>query len=184
MRKEISLLVYIFIKLSNNIRYKIKKIKDYSKVHTIDRTDIRILKIIQKRGRITNSQLSDEISLSPSACHRRVLRLEKDNIIKNYVALIDPIKVGLSTTVFVEITLNGQTDEVLDKFEKEVKKIPNVLECNLMAGSADYLLKVVAEDTDDFARLHRKFLSRLPGVAQVQSSFSLKTVLKGTVLPV
>ena len=73
---------------------------------------------------------------------------------------------------------------MLDKFEKEVKKIPNVLECNLMAGSADYLLKVVAEDTDDFARLHRKFLSRLPGVAQVQSSFSLKTVLKGTVLPV
>ena len=173
-------------------------------MHTIDRTDIRILKIIQKKGRITNSQLSDEISLSPSACHRRVLRLEKDNIIRDYVALIDPIKVGLSTTVFVEITLNGQTDEfldkfekvlcgkyrkghfdeVLDKFEKEVKKIPNVLECNLMAGSADYLLKVVAEDTDDFARLHRKFLSRLPGVAQVQSSFSLKTVLKGTVLPV
>lgn len=153
-------------------------------MRTIDETDIRILKIIQKRGRITNSDLSEEISLSPSACHRRVLCLENDKIIKDYVALVDPIRVGFSTTVFVEITLNGQTDEVLDKFEEEVKKIPNVLECNLMAGSADYLLKIVAEDTDDFARLHRKFLSRLPGVAKVQSSFSLKTVCKGTVLPI
>tara|TARA_Y100000746_G_scaffold231932_1_gene247132 strand:- start:1338 stop:1799 length:462 start_codon:yes stop_codon:yes gene_type:complete len=153
-------------------------------MRSIDETDIRILKIIQKRGRITNSDLSEEINLSPSACHRRVSCLENDNIIKNYVALVDPIKVGFSTTVFVEITLNGQTDEVLDKFEEEVKKIPNVLECNLMAGSSDYLLKVVAEDTDDFARLHRQFLSRLPGVAKVQSSFSLKTVCKGTVLPI
>ena len=153
-------------------------------MRAIDDTDLRILKIVQKRGRITNSDLSEEINLSPSACHRRVSCLENNNVIKNYVALVDPVKVGFSTTVFVEITLNGQTDEVLDKFEEEIKKIPNVLECNLMAGSADYLLKVVAEDTDDFARLHRKFLSRLPGVAQVQSSFSLKTVCKETVLPI
>ena len=150
----------------------------------IDNIDIRILKILQKTGRMTNFDLSEEINLSSSACHRRVSRLETDKIIKHYVAILDPIKIGLSTTVFVEITLNGQTDEVLDKFEEEIKKIPNVLACNLMAGSADYLLKVVAEDTDDFARLHRKFLSRLPGVAKVQSSFSLKTVCKGTVLPI
>lgn len=150
----------------------------------IDNTDIRILKILQKTGRITNFDLSEEINLSSSACHRRVSRLEADKIIKHYVAILDPIKIGLSTTVFVEITLNGQTDEVLDKFEEEIKKIPNVLECNLMAGSADYLLKVVAKDTDDFAKIHRESLSRLPGVAQIQSSFSLKTVFRGTDFPV
>tara|TARA_B110000003_G_scaffold20324_2_gene19755 strand:- start:314 stop:775 length:462 start_codon:yes stop_codon:yes gene_type:complete len=150
----------------------------------IDNIDIRILKILQKTGRMTNFDLSEEINLSSSACHRRVSRLEADKIIKHYVAILDPIKIGLSTTVFVEITLNGQTDEVLDKFEEEIKKIPNVLECNLMAGSADYLLKVVAKDTDDFAKIHRESLSRLPGVAQIQSSFSLKTVFRGTDFPV
>ena len=150
----------------------------------IDNTDIRILKILQKTGRITNFDLSEEINLSSSACHRRVSRLEADKIIKHYVAILDPLKIGLSTTVFVEITLNGQTDEVLDKFEEEIKKIPNVLECNLMAGSADYLLKVVAKDTDDFAKIHRESLSRLPGVAQIQSSFSLKTVFRGTDFPI
>ena len=150
----------------------------------IDNIDIRILRILQKTGRMTNFDLSEEINLSSSACHRRVSRLEADKIIKHYVAILDPIKIGLSTTVFVEITLNGQTDEVLDKFEEEIKKIPNVLECNLMAGSADYLLKVVAKDTDDFAKIHRESLSRLPGVAQIQSSFSLKTVFRGTDFPV
>ena len=150
----------------------------------LDNIDIRILKILQKTGRMTNFDLSEEINLSSSACHRRVSRLETDKIIKHYVAILDPIKIGLSTTVFVEITLNGQTDEVLDKFEEEIKKIPNVLECNLMAGSADYLLKVVAKDTDDFAKIHRESLSRLPGVAQIQSSFSLKTVFRGTDFPV
>lgn len=150
----------------------------------LDATDLRILRIIQKRGRISNSDLSTEINLSASACHRRVSRLEMNKVIKDYVALLDPIKVNLSTTVFVEITLNAQADEVLDKFEQEVKKIPNVLECNLMAGSADYLLKVIATDTDDFARLHRKFLASLPGVAQIQSSFSLKNVFKETGLPI
>jgi Lrp/AsnC family leucine-responsive transcriptional regulator len=97
---------------------------------------------------------------------------------------VDFRKVNLSTTVFVEITLNGQADEVLDKFESGVKKIPAVLECHLMAGSADYLLKVVATDTDDFARIHRNFLARLPGVSQMQSSFALKTVFKEKGLPV
>ena len=158
--------------------------KGYSNMINLDATDLRILRIIQKRGRISNSDLSTEINLSASACHRRVSRLEMNKVIKDYVALLDPIKVNLSTTVFVEITLNAQADEVLDKFEKEVKKIPNVLECNLMAGSADYLLKVIAADTDDFARLHRKFLASLPGVAQIQSSFSLKNVFKETGLPI
>ena len=100
--------------------------KGYSNMINLDATDLRILRIIQKRGRISNSDLSMEINLSASACHRRVSRLESNKVVKNYVALLDPIKVNLSTTVFVEITLNGQADEVLNKFEKEVKKIISI----------------------------------------------------------
>lgn len=150
----------------------------------IDATDARILTVLQRRGRISNADLSEEVNLSPSACHRRVQRLEQSGIIRDYVALLDPRKLGRPTTVFVEITLSGQADELLDAFEREVARIPDVLECHLMAGTADYILKVVAENTDDFARIHRQHLSRLPGVAQMQSSFALRTVFKTTALPV
>lgn len=151
---------------------------------TLDSIDKRILAALQRSGRISNADLSEQINLSPSACHRRVQRLEAEGFIKNYVALLDARKLNVGTTVFVEITLQGQTDEVLDAFEKAVSRIPDVLECHLMAGTADYILKVVAENTDDFARIHRQHLSRLPGVAQMQSSFALRTVFKTTALPV
>jgi Lrp/AsnC family leucine-responsive transcriptional regulator len=150
----------------------------------IDGTDRRILAALQKNGRMTNAELSERVNLSPSACHRRVGHLEKSGLIRDYVALLDPKKLGLPTTVFVEITLSGQADEVLDAFEREVAKIPDVLECHLMAGSADYLLKVMAEDTEHFAMIHRRHLARLPGVAQMHSSFALRTVFKTTALPV
>lgn len=151
---------------------------------SIDATDARILSVLQRRGRISNAELSDEINLSASACHRRVQRLEEVGIIRDYVALLDPKTLGRPTVVFVEITLSGQADDLLDSFEREVRLIPDVLECHLMAGTADYLLKVVAADTEDFARIHRKKLARLPGVAQMHSSFSLRTVRQTTALPV
>ena len=150
----------------------------------IDETDRRILKVLQRQGRISNAELSEAANLSASACHRRVQRLEKEGYIRDYVALLNARKMGVPTTVFVEITLQAQADEVLDACEKAVGRIPDVLECHLMAGSADYLLKVVAENTDDFARIHRQHLARLPGVAQMQSSFALRTVFKTTALPV
>ena len=150
----------------------------------IDDTDRRILRRLQKSGRLSNAELADQINLSASACHRRVQRLEKEGIIKGYVALLNARKVDRPTTVFVEITLSGQADEVLDAFERAVARIPDVLECHLMAGSADYLLKVVAGDTEDFARIHRRYLACLPGVAQMQSSFALRTVRNTTALPV
>jgi len=149
-----------------------------------DATDTRILNVLQKRGRISNADLSEAVTLSASACHRRVQRLEEAGIIRDYVALLDPRKLGRPTVVFVEITLSGQADEVLDAFERGVKLIPDVLECHLMAGTADYLLKVVAEDTEGFARIHRRHLARLPGVAQMHSSFALRTVRQTTALPV
>ena len=151
---------------------------------SLDQTDRRILTVLQKQGRISNAELAERVNLSQSACHRRVHRLEKDGYIRDYVALLDPRKLDVPTTVFVEITLSGQADEVLDAFEKAVARIPDVLECHLMAGTADYILKVVAENTEDFARIHRQHLARLPGVAQMQSSFALRTVFKTTALPV
>ncbi len=150
----------------------------------LDATDARILTVLQRKGRISNADLSEEVHLSASACHRRVQRLEEAGIIRDYVALLDPRKLGRPTVVFVEITLSGQADEVLDAFEKGVRVIPDVLECHLMAGSADYLLKVIAQDTEDFARIHRRYLARLPGVAQMHSSFALRTVRQTTALPV
>ncbi len=150
----------------------------------LDTTDRRILAALQKTGRMSNADLSEKANLSPSACHRRVQRLEADGYIRDYVALLDARKMGVPTTVFVEITLQGQADEVLDAFERAVARIPDVLECHLMAGTADYILKVVAENTEDFARIHRQHLARLPGVAQMQSSFALRTVFKTTALPV
>ncbi|MGB1695536.1 MAG: Lrp/AsnC family transcriptional regulator [Paracoccaceae bacterium] len=150
----------------------------------LDTIDRAILNALQNQGRISNAELAELVNLSPSACHRRVQRLEKDGYIKQYVALLDARKIGLPTTVFVEIRLSAQADEVLDNFEKAVARIPDVLECHLMAGTADYILKVVAENTEDFARIHRQHLTRLPGVAQMQSSFALRTVFKTTALPV
>lgn len=150
----------------------------------LDATDRRILTVLQKEGRITNAELAERVNLSASACHRRVQRLEEDGFIAGYVALLDARRMGRPTTVFVEITLQSQADEVLDAFEKAVARVPDVLECHLMAGSADYLLKIVAEDTEDFARIHRQWLTRLPGVAQMQSSFALRTVVRTTALSV
>ena len=105
----------------------------------VDQIDRRILNVLQRSGRISNADLADEVNLSASACHRRVQRLEKDGFIKNYVALLDPRKLEVPTTVFVEITLSAQADEVLENFEKAVARIPDVLECHLMAGTADYI---------------------------------------------
>lgn len=146
----------------------------------LDATDCRILRVLQRQGRITNAELAEQVNLSPSACHRRVQRLESDGIIASYVALLDLRRIGRATVVYVEITLSGQSDEILDAFEREVARVPDVLECHLMAGSADYLLKIIAADTEDFARIHRRYLSRLPGVVQMQSSFALRTVVQTT----
>lgn len=149
----------------------------------LDATDRRILGALQREGRITNAELAERVNLSPSACHRRVARLEAEGVITGYAAMLDPRAVGRRSTVFVEITLSGQSDEILAAFERAVEGIPDVLECHLMAGTADYLLKVMARDTEDFARIHRRHLARLPGVAQMHSSFALRRVVSTVALP-
>ena len=150
----------------------------------IDDTDARLLRLVQRNARLTAAELSARLNLSPSACHRRLQRLERAGVIRDVVALLDPRAVGRGTTAFVEISLASQADELLDAFEGAVARIPEVLECHLTTGGHDYLLKVVARDGEDFARLHRRHLASLPGVARMQTSFSLKTVCAGTALPV
>ena len=158
--------------------------RNFPLIDPLDAIDRRILGVLQKDSRVTNAELSERVNLSPSACHRRVQRLEQDGFIAAYVALLDARKMGKPTIVFVEITLQSQAEDLLDAFEREVAKVPDILECHLMAGSADYLIKIMAEDTEDFARIHRRFLSRLPGVRQMQSSFALRTVVQTTALAV
>ncbi len=149
----------------------------------LDAIDRRILTLLQREGRLTNADLAERINLSASACHRRVKRLEASGVIRDYVAMLDPRAVGRRATVFVEVTLTGQSEELLDAFESAVARVPDVLECHLMAGVADYLLKVLARDSDDFARIHRQHLTRLPGVREMHSSFALRTVFGATALP-
>lgn len=150
----------------------------------LDETDKRLLRALQRKGRASHAELSEMVNLSPSACHRRVQRLERAGAITGYVALVAPAAVECKTIVFVEITLTSQSQTVLDAFERAATRVPEILECYLMAGSADYLLKVTVADSEDFARLHRRALSTLPGVAQMQSSFAMRTVRATTALPI
>ena len=153
-------------------------------MQNLDTLDLKILRILQTNGRIANADLAEHIGLSTSACHKRLQRLVKNSTLHAFVGLVEPRAVNLNATVFVEIKLSRQVDEVLEEFEKAVTLIPEVLECHLMAGKADYLLKVVVEDTEDFERIHRKHLSRLPNVSNITSSFALREVYKSTALPI
>jgi Lrp/AsnC family leucine-responsive transcriptional regulator len=149
----------------------------------LDRFDKLILGQLQKDGRISNVQLAGVVHLSESACLRRVRALEESGMIDRYVALVSQPKVGLSGSVFVHIGLHREEESELAAFEDAVKVIPEVMECYLMTGEFDYLLRVVVSDMADFERLHRDSLTRLPGVARVNSSVTIRTVQKKTELP-
>ena len=150
----------------------------------LDRTDQAILTELQRDGRLSNRELAERVHLSESACLRRVRALEEAGVIDRYAALVSQSKVGLPGTVFVSITLNRQEQGDLAAFEEAVKRVPEVMECYLMTGAQDYLVRVVVSDPADFERLHSQHLTRLPGVARVQSSFALRTVRKSVELPV
>ena len=149
----------------------------------LDRYDKMILDALQKDGRISNVQLANLVSLSESACLRRVRALEMSGMIDRYAALVSQAKVGLSGNVFVHIGLQREEESELAAFEDAVRNIPEVMECYLMTGEFDYLLRVVVSDMADFERLHRDALTRLPGVARVNSSVTIRTVQKKTELP-
>lgn len=150
----------------------------------IDKTDRTILHALQLDGRLSNVNLSQQVNLSESACLRRVKLLENAGVVERYSMLVNQAAVGLSGNVFVEISLAQQQQDELDIFEEHILKIPEVMECYLMSGDYDYLLRVVVADASDYERIHHQHLTRLPGVARVRSSFALRTVAKSQELPI
>jgi Lrp/AsnC family transcriptional regulator, leucine-responsive regulatory protein len=149
----------------------------------IDRTDRRILTELQRDGSLANAALAAQVGLSESACLRRVKLLEQAGIIERYTAVLNAVKIGITVSFLVRITLKGQTDRDLNAFEQAVCRVPEVAECYLTTGAADYLLRVVARSAADFERLHSKVLTKLPGVARVDSSFVLRSVVRQGGLP-
>jgi DNA-binding Lrp family transcriptional regulator len=145
-----------------------------------DRIDRAILNQLQADGRITNSQLAERVNLSPSACLRRVRTLEIDGVIDRYTALVNQAAAGKPSNVFVEISLNRQSEEALESFERHAAECPDIQECHLMAGDFDYLVRVAVADAEDYERIHKTQLSRLPHVARIKTSFALRTICNKT----
>jgi Lrp/AsnC family leucine-responsive transcriptional regulator len=149
----------------------------------MDRTDCKILALLQEEARLPNVELAQAVGLSPSPCLRRVRLLEESGVIRRYVTLLDPARVGLPVSVFVQVTLERQVESALQLFEEAVRQHPEVMECYLMTGDADYLLRVVAPDLESYQRFLLDHLTRIPGVASIKSSFALKQVGYRTALP-
>jgi Lrp/AsnC family transcriptional regulator, leucine-responsive regulatory protein len=149
----------------------------------IDPTDLKILAALQEDGRLTNVELARRVNLSPSPCLARVKALEKRGLIAGYVALCDPLALGLSVNVFISVSLERQRKDALETFEQRVSQHPEVMECYLMTGDSDYLLRVVVADMQSLERFIVDDLAKIPGVANIRSSFALKQVRYKTALP-
>lgn len=149
---------------------------------SLDRTDRRILAALQADGRMTNAELARQVGLSESACLRRVRQLEGSGIVAGVVLLVDQALAGRPGNIFVEITTEAQEDHALAEFEAAIAELPEVMECYLMSGEYDYLVRVIAADFGDYERIHGR-LTRLPHVVRIRSSFTLRTVTKKTAIP-
>jgi DNA-binding Lrp family transcriptional regulator len=149
----------------------------------LDDIDLKILRKLQGQARISNVDLADQVGLSPAPCLRRVRALEHAGVVRRYVALIDPAAVNLGVTVFVQITLDLQVEGRLEIFEQAILRRPEVLECYLMTGDADYLLRVVVPDVAGYERFLRDTLTRIESAAGIKSSFALKQIKYSTALP-
>jgi Lrp/AsnC family transcriptional regulator, leucine-responsive regulatory protein len=150
----------------------------------LDRTDRKLLRELQRDAKLSNAALAAVIGLSESACLRRVRLLEQAGVIERYTAVLSAVKLGVTVSFIIRITLKSQTDRDLGAFEAAVQAVPEVTECDLTTGESDYVLRVVARDAEDFERLHSKVLTKLPGVARVDSSFVLRSVVKNAQLPI
>jgi Lrp/AsnC family transcriptional regulator, leucine-responsive regulatory protein len=153
-------------------------------ISELDRIDRAILHHLQQNGRLTNAELAERINLSPSPCLRRVKLLEERGVIRRYATLLDPRQVGLPISVFVNVSLRAQDRSAIEAFETHVQTYAEVMECYLMTGSSDYLLRVVVPDLDAYEAFLSAKLTTIPSVANIQSSFSLKQVVYRTELPI
>lgn len=150
----------------------------------LDEIDSRILRVLQENARISNVDLAESVGISPSPCWRRVRELETDGVIDRYVTLVKPGAVGLPVSVFIQVSLEKQVEAALEEFEAAVLARPEVMECYLMTGDADYLLRVVLSDLEAYERFLLDHLTRIPCVASIKSSFALKQVKYRTALPI
>ncbi len=146
------------------------------KFEELDRVDKILLRELQVNAQAGVAELGEKAGLSASTTHRRVKLLEERGLIIGYAANLDRKQLGLANEFFVEVSLTGQTEDTMEKFERAVQRVPEILECHLMSGQFDYLLRVVAKDAEDYERIHRGKLSRLPGIQRIQSSLALRTV--------
>ena len=149
----------------------------------MDAKDFKIIQALQADGRLTNQDLAERVGLSPSPCLRRVKMLEEAGVVRGYTALVDQKRYGLPLTVFVRIGLERHSHQIVQGFEARVTAIPEILDCYLMTGGADYLLRVVAKDLDDYERFVRQQLHAIPGIASIDTSFAYGHVKHSQVLP-
>ncbi len=150
----------------------------------LDAIDRRLLAALQENGRLTATELSAKVGLTTSPCLRRIRQLEEAGVIQGYSTIIDQTKVGLPVSVFVSIKLERQREDAMQRFEAAVRRWPEVVECYLMTGTRDYLLRVVASDLSDYERFLKQSLTRLDGVASIESSFALAQVKHSAALPI
>jgi Lrp/AsnC family leucine-responsive transcriptional regulator len=152
-------------------------------INQLDTTDWNILDRLQADARLTNVKLAEAVNLSPSPCLTRVRELEAGGYISRYVTLLNPHKIGLTVSVFIQVTLEKQVEKQLESFETAIQKRPEVMECYLMTGDSDYLLRVVVPDLPALERFIVDHLTKIPGIANIRSSFALKQVKYQTALP-
>ncbi|MCO6388945.1 Lrp/AsnC family transcriptional regulator [Aliihoeflea sp. 40Bstr573] len=146
----------------------------------LDKTDVAILETLQAEGRISNAALAEKVGLSQSACSRRLDILEKNGVVRGYHARLSNAALGHKMTAIVHISLSGQFEKTLADFESAVKRCPNVLSCHLMSGEYDYILRIAAKDLADYERIHRDWLTAMPHVTKINSSFALREVIDRT----
>ena len=151
--------------------------------HALDAIDRKILTALQEDARLANVELARAVGLSPSPCLRRVKALEAAGVIRRFATLVDQAAVGLPVSVFVSVSLERQVESALEVFEDAIQRRPEVMECYLMTGTADYLLRIVLSDLAAYERFLKDHLTRIPGVRSIQSSFALKQVAYRTALP-
>lgn len=149
---------------------------------SLDRIDIAILDALQKDGRISNAALAEKVGLSQSACSRRLDGLEKSGVIHGYHAKLSNASLGYKMTAIVHISLSGQFEKSLAEFEAAIKRCPNVLSCHLMSGEYDYVVRIAARDLEDYERIHKEWLTAMPHVIKINSSFALREVIDRTAL--
>lgn len=150
----------------------------------MDATDARILAALQRDGRQTVTELAAAVGLSATPCARRLARLEAEGIIQGYSARVDQARIGLPVSVFIQVELESQSKDAIDAFERAVRGFDRVMECHLMTGSRDILMRVIAADLTDFDRFLEEKLMRVPGIRSTRSSFALRTMVRREVLPV